>query len=39
MLVSVVMGWKRLVGSLNYRTLLQNIVSFIGLFRKRDLHF
>jgi len=31
------MGWLRLVGSLNYRSLLQNIFSFIGLFCKRDL--
>jgi len=31
------MGWLRLVGPLNYTYLLQNIVSFIGLFRKRDL--
>jgi len=33
------MGWLRLVGSLNHRSLLQNIVSFIGLFCKRDLWF
>ena len=31
------MGWLRLVGSLNYRSLLENIVSFIGLFCNRDL--
>jgi len=31
------MGWLRLVGSLNYKSLVQNIVSFIGLFCKRDL--
>jgi len=31
------MGWLRLVGSRNYRSLLQNIVSFVGLFCKRDL--
>jgi len=31
------MGWLRFVGSSNDRSLLQNIVSFIGLFRKRDL--
>ena len=31
------MGWLRLVGSINYRSLLQNIVSFIGLFCRRDL--
>ena len=31
------MGWLRLVGSLKYRSLLQNIISFIGLFWKRDL--
>jgi len=33
----VCMGWLQLVGSLNYRSVLQNIVSFIGLFCKRDL--
>jgi len=33
------LGWLRLVGSLNARCLLQNIVSFIGLFCKRDLEF
>jgi len=26
------MGWLRSVGSINYRSLLQNTVSFIGLF-------
>jgi len=31
------MGWLRLVGSLNHMSLLQNIVSFIGLFCKREL--
>ena len=31
------MGWLRLVGSLKYRSLLQSIVSFIGLFCKRKL--
>jgi len=31
------MEWLRLVGSLNFRSLLQYIVSFIGLFCKRDL--
>ena len=31
------MGWLRFVGSSNDRSLLQNIVSFIGLFRKWDL--
>jgi len=31
------MGWLRLVGSINYRSLLQNVVSFIGLFCKGDL--
>jgi len=29
------MGWLRLVGSFNYRSLLQNIVSLIGLFFKK----
>jgi len=33
------MGWLRSVGSLKYKSLLQNIVSFIGLFCKRDLSF
>ena len=33
------MGWLRLVGSLNYRSLLQNIVSFVGLFCTWDLWF
>ena len=33
------MGWLRSVGSINYKSLLQNIVSFIGLFCKRDLWF
>jgi len=33
------MGWLRSVGSINYTSLLQNIVSFIGLFCKRDLKF
>jgi len=33
------MGWLRLVGYLNYTSLLQNIVSFIRLFCKRDLEF
>jgi len=33
------MGWLRLAGSMNYRSLLQNIVSFIGLFCKRDIKF
>jgi len=31
------MGWLCLVGSLKYRSLLQNIVTFIGLFCIRDL--
>jgi len=31
------MGWLRSVGPYNYRSLLQNIVCFIGLFCKRDL--
>jgi len=31
------MGWLWLVGSLKYRSLSQNIVSFVGLFCKRDL--
>jgi len=35
--LQLVMGWLRLVGFLKYRSLLQNIVSFIGLFCKRDL--
>jgi len=30
---------RRKVGSLNYRSLLQNIVSFKGLFCKIDLYF
>jgi len=34
--VATTRGWPRLVPS-NYRSLLQNIVSFIGLFCKRDL--
>ena len=34
MYVNSDMGWLRLVGSINYRSLLQNIVSFIGLFAK-----
>ena len=34
----VCMGWLRFVLS-NYRSLLQNIVSFIGLFCKKDLLF
>jgi len=29
-------GWLRLVGSLNHRSLLQDIVSLIGRFCKRD---
>ena len=33
------MGWLRLVGSLNYRSLLQNIVSFIGSFTKETYNF
>ena len=33
------MGWLRLVGSINDRSVLQNSVSFIGLFCKRDLSF
>ena len=33
----IAMGWLRLAVSLKYRSLLQNTVSFIGLFRKRDL--
>ena len=31
------MGWLPLAGSLNDRSLLQNMVSCIGLFCKRDL--
>jgi len=34
--LSFYIHWLRLVGSLNYRSLLQNIVSFIGLFCERD---
>jgi len=30
-------GWLRLAGSLNYWSLLQNVVSFLGLIYKRDL--
>jgi len=30
-----IMGWLRSVGLINYRSLLQNIVSFKGLFCKR----
>jgi len=30
-------GWLRSVGSIKFKSLLQNIVSFIGLFCKRDL--
>ena len=30
-------GWLQIVDWLNYRSLLQNIVSFIGIFCKRDL--
>ena len=33
------MGWLRLVGSLSYRSILQNIVSFIGLFCKKTYNF
>ena len=33
------MGWLRLVGSLKFKVSLQNRVSFIGLFCKRDLSF
>jgi len=33
----VVMGWLRSVGSIKSYVSLQNIVSFIGLFCKRDL--
>ena len=33
----VTMGWLRLVGSLNYRSLLQNIVCFIVLFDVIDV--
>ena len=32
----VCMGWLPLVGSIKSRSLLQNIVSFIGLFCQRD---
>jgi len=37
--VCIGMGWQWLVGFLKYRSLLQNIVSFIGLFCQRDLCF
>ena len=33
------MGWLRSVESINDRSLLQNSVSFIGLFGKKDLWF
>jgi len=33
------MGWLRLVGSLKLLVSLENIVSFIRLFCKRDLYF
>ena len=33
----IYMGWLQLVGSLKLRSLLQYIVSFTGLFCKRDL--
>ena len=36
---SICMGWLRLVGSLNCMSLLQNIVSFIGLFCKETYNF
>jgi len=36
-LILSLMGWLRSVGSIIYKSLLQNIVSFIGLFCKRDL--
>ena len=32
-------GWLRSVGSINSRSLLQNIVSFMELFCKRDIQF
>jgi len=32
-----IIGWLRLWAPLNFKFLLQNIVSFIGLFYKRDL--
>ena len=35
----MVMVWLSFVGSLNDRSLLQNIVSFIRLFSKRDIRF
>ena len=31
------MGWLRSVGPINYKSLLQDMVSFIGLFCKTDL--
>jgi len=31
------MGWLRLVGSIKYRSVVPNIVSFVGLFCQRDL--
>jgi len=33
------MGWLRLVGSSNYTSLLQNIISFIGRFAKETYTF
>ena len=33
------MEWPRLVGSIHHRSLLQNVVSCIGLFCNRDLQF
>ena len=33
------MGWLRLVDSLSYRSLLQNILSFTGLFAKETYTF
>ena len=32
-------GWPRSVGSINHRSLLQNIVCFIGLFAKETYDF
>jgi len=37
--VYIHMGWLQSVALINLRSLLQNIVSFIGLFCKKDLQF
>jgi len=36
-MLKINMGWLRPVGSIKYRSLLQNIFSLLGLFCKRDL--